>query len=84
MANHTARQTYISAAMAMAQAAELQIDSTPMEGFNNAGLDELLELGKLNLKSQMLLALGYRDIENDWNLKLSKYRKPLNDLIVEL
>lgn len=30
---HIARQTYIALALVMAQAAELKIDSTPMEGF---------------------------------------------------
>jgi nitroreductase len=39
---HIARQTYIALALVMAQAAELKIDSTPMEGFYNDQLDELL------------------------------------------
>ncbi|MDF7821077.1 nitroreductase family protein [Runella sp. MFBS21] len=83
-ANHLARQTYISASMAMVAAAEVGIDSTPMEGFNNAELDQLLELNTYGLKSQILLPLGYRDTVTDWNLPMPKYRRPLEELVVEI
>lgn len=84
MANHSARQAYISATVVITQAAEMKIDTTPMEGFNNVGLDQLLELEKLGLKSQLLVALGYRDVENDWNLKMPKYRKSLEELVIKV
>jgi hypothetical protein len=41
---HAARQSYIGFAMATAQAAELKVDSTPAEGFDNALVDETLDL----------------------------------------
>ena len=41
---HTARQAYIGFSLAIAQAAELKVDCTPMEGFNTDELDELLDL----------------------------------------
>ncbi|MEO5910125.1 MAG: NAD(P)H-dependent oxidoreductase, partial [Pelobium sp.] len=56
---HTARQTYIGLALAMAQAAELKIDTTPAEGFDNAAVDEALGLKEKGLKSVTLLYLGY-------------------------
>jgi nitroreductase / dihydropteridine reductase len=82
-ANHTARQTYIAAAMAMVAAAELKIDATPMEGFDNDALDAMLNLNEQGLKSQVIVTLGYRN-ENDWNDKMPKFRKTKEDLIVNL
>ena len=43
-AAHAAKQAYIAFGLAIAQAAELGVDATPMEGFSNAELDELLGL----------------------------------------
>lgn len=74
--DHIARQAYIGLGLAMAQAAELHIDSTPMEGFDNAKLDELLGLKAKGLKSVLLLPIGYRDEEGDWLVKQKKVRKP--------
>ena len=79
---HTARQTYIALGLAMAQAAELKIDSTPAEGFNNEVVDGILELKKLGLKSVSLLYLGYRDAENDWLSHMKKVRIPMEEFII--
>jgi len=73
--HHTAKQAYIGFGTAILQAAELQVDATPMEGFNNAELDKLLELDKKGLKSVTLLALGYREVENDWLVNMKKVRR---------
>ncbi|MNT40129.1 Oxygen-insensitive NAD(P)H nitroreductase [compost metagenome] len=70
--------------MAIAQAAELGVDATPMEGFSNAELDELLGLDKLGLKSAIMLPLGYRMEEQDWLLKLKKFRLPKEEFLIEL
>lgn len=80
---HTARQTYIALGLAMAQAAELKIDSTPAEGFSNAVVDEILGLKELGLKSVTLLYLGYRDSENDWLSKMKKVRIPMDEFIIK-
>ena len=79
---HAARQTYIALALAMAQAAELKVDSTPAEGFNNSKVDEILELEKLGLKSVTLLYLGYRDEETDYLAKMKKVRIPMEEFII--
>ncbi|MBW8523076.1 NAD(P)H-dependent oxidoreductase [Chryseobacterium chendengshani] len=79
---HTARQTYIALGLAMAQAAELKIDSTPAEGFNNEIVDDILELKELGLKSVILLYLGYRDTENDWLSHMKKVRIPMEEFII--
>lgn len=79
---HTARQTYISLALAMAQAAELKIDSTPAEGFSNAVVDEILGLREMGLKSVSLLYLGYRDEEKDWLANMKKVRIPMEEFVI--
>ncbi|SKB97570.1 Nitroreductase [Sphingobacterium nematocida] len=79
---HAARQAYIGFGMAIAAAAEQRVDATPMEGFVNDQLDELLGLDKLGLKSVTILALGYRDESNDWLVNLKKVRVNLEDFII--
>lgn len=80
---HTARQTYIALGLAMAQAAELKIDSTPAEGFNNEVVDKILGLKDLGLKSVTLLYLGYRDLEKDYLSHMKKVRIPMEEFIIK-
>ena len=79
---HTARQAYIGLGLAIAQAAELKVDSTPMEGFIGEELDELLGLKAKGLKSVLLLPIGYRDTENDWLVNMKKVRNPKDNFII--
>lgn len=81
---HTARQSYIGLGLAMAMAAELKVDSTPVEGFNNAQLDELLDLPSMGLKSVTMLPLGYRDAEGDWLVSMKKVRNTKADFAIEI
>ncbi|WP_437918155.1 NAD(P)H-dependent oxidoreductase [Sphingobacterium sp. LRF_L2] len=81
---HTAKQAYIGFGLAIAQAAELKIDSTPMEGFNNEELDELLQLGEQGLKSVLLLPIGYRDETNDWLVHMKKVRNSTEEFVTFL
>ncbi|MBY0571513.1 MAG: nitroreductase family protein, partial [Burkholderiaceae bacterium] len=48
---HAARQAYIGLGTALVAAAEEQVDSTPMEGFDPAALDEILGLRAKGLRS---------------------------------
>ena len=81
---HAAYQAYISFGIAIAAAAELKIDSTPIGGFDNTALDKLLNLKEKSLRSVILLAFGYRDAENDWLVNLKKVRTPKARFITEL
>lgn len=72
---HAARQAYIALGFAMLAAAEQQVDATPMEGFTPAEADKALGLADKGLKSQVILALGYRGA-GDWLEKAPKVRKP--------
>lgn len=80
---HTARQSYIALGLALAQAAELKVDSTPVEGFNNAIIDEILGLKELGLKSVSLMYIGVSDPSRDWIAPMKKVRVPKEDFIVE-
>lgn len=68
------KQTYIGLGFALVAAATEEVDSTPMEGFVPAQVDEVLGLKELGLKSSVILALGYRDVENDYLSTLKKVR----------
>jgi len=83
-AAHTAKQSYIGFGTAIAAAAMLKVDATPMEGFVNADLDELLGLKEKGLKSQAILTLGYRATEGDWLQGMKKVRQPKEKFITEL
>lgn len=77
-----ARQAYIAFGTALVAAAAERVDATPMEGFNNAALDELLKLKEKGLRSVTLLPLGYRDAENDWLVNLPKVRREKEKLFI--
>jgi nitroreductase/dihydropteridine reductase len=77
--NWSARQAYIAMGTALIAAAELKIDSTPMEGFDSGKFDSLLGLQEKGLRSVVTLALGYRDAENDPYVALNKVRLPLDE-----
>lgn len=81
---HAARQAYIAFGLAIAAAAEQQVDGTPMEGFNADALDELLGLREKGLRSVTLLPLGYRDTAKDPMANLKKIRRSKESLITEL
>ena len=81
---HAAKQSYMGLGMALAQAAELKIDSTPAEGFDNKLVDEVLELDKLGLKSVTLLYLGYSDKERDWLATMKKVRNPIEEFAIRI
>lgn len=79
---HAARQTYIAFGLALTAAAVEKVDSTPMEGFNPAELDKLLNLKEKGLRSVALLPLGYRDEANDWLVKLKKVRQDKDNFVL--
>ncbi|OMP76570.1 MULTISPECIES: NAD(P)H-dependent oxidoreductase [unclassified Chitinophaga] len=76
------KQAYIGLGTGLAVAAELRIDTTPMEGFNPAKFDEILELKKKGLKSVVLLAVGYRDTEKDPYVNAAKVRLDVEDFTI--
>ncbi|QCR21503.1 NAD(P)H-dependent oxidoreductase [Pontibacter sp. SGAir0037] len=80
----SAKQAYIALGTGLIAAAHLKVDATPMEGFDAEKFDTLLGLKELGLKSVVLLALGYRDEENDFLAKQKKVRLPKEEFITEI
>jgi nitroreductase len=81
---HAARQAYIGLGTALIAAAEEQVDSTPMEGFDPDAVDQILGLREKGLRSVILLPLGYREAENDWLVNLKKVRRSKENFITEI
>ncbi len=81
---HAARQAYIGLGAAVIAAAFEQVDSTPMEGFDPAALDEILQLRARGLRSVAILPLGYRQADGDWLVNLKKVRRPREQFITEV
>ena len=79
--NHAARQAYLSFSQALTAAAFEEVDATPMEGFDPVALDKILNLKEKNLRSCVMLPIGYRDVDNDWLVDLKKVRKSKDDLL---
>lgn len=79
--NHTAKQAYIALGTALIAAAEQEVDSTPMEGFDAAALDEILDLKSKGLRSVVVLPLGYRNEEKDWLVNMKKVRTPAEKFV---
>lgn len=80
---HIARQAYIGLGLALAQAAELKVDSCPAEGFSTDLVDEVLELDKLGLKSIVLMYVGVADPERDWIAPMAKVRIPTEEFVIK-
>jgi nitroreductase / dihydropteridine reductase len=81
---HAARQAYIGLGFALAAAAELKVDTTPMEGFDAKAFDEILGLHKKGLRTVVVMAVGHRDAANDWLVNLKKVRRPKAEMIHEV
>lgn len=76
----SARQAYLALGVALVAAAAEGVDACPMEGFDPAAVDELLGLDRSRCRSMVLLALGYRNSENDPTASDAKVRWPKESL----
>jgi nitroreductase len=81
---HAARQAYIGLGVALVAAAFEEVDSTPMEGFDNNALDDILDLPAKGLKSVAIMPIGYRESDKDWLVNLKKVRKPRDQFVTEV
>ena len=77
------RQVYIAIGNLMTVCAVERIDSCPMEGFDRAQFDSVLNLKEKGLKSVLLLPVGYR-AEDDMFSGFKKVRKKLHDAVLEI
>lgn len=75
----TTRQTYIALGNALIAAAALEIDTTPIEGFEPEKYNEILGLKEKGLSASVVLAIGYRH-EEDATQHQPKVRKSIDTL----
>jgi nitroreductase len=81
--NSNKNQAYIALGNLLTVCAYEEIDSCPMEGFSPDKYDEILDLKKDNLKSVLVLPVGFRAAD-DYMKDLSKVRKNLSESIIEI
>ncbi|HIC44914.1 MAG TPA: NAD(P)H-dependent oxidoreductase [Sulfurimonas sp.] len=72
----TVRQTYIAAGNMMTAAAYIGIDSCPIEGFDKAKVEEVLNLDTSKFQLSMVLPFGFR-----LNKQSSQQREPFDDIV---
>ena len=77
----TIRQAYLGLGYATFAAAQLRVDSTPIEGFNASKLNEVLGLDTNVEEAVVLMTLGYRDEKEDRTLAKAKVRQPAEKFI---
>lgn len=77
------KQAYLALGNLLTVCALEQIDSCPMEGFIPDAFDDALDLKSKNLKSVLLLPVGYRATD-DMFADFAKVRKNINDTIIDM
>ena len=78
------KQAYIALGVGLVAAAEEQVDATPMVGFDPDALDAALGLSEQGLRSTVVMALGYRDEQNDYLNGKAKVRRVKDELFVRI
>lgn len=77
------KQAYIALGQLLFAAAAIGIDSTAVEGYDSAKMDELLDLKSKGLKSIVVATLGYR-AQDDGNAHRPKSRLPKDQIFTFL
>ena len=77
------KQAYIALGQLLFAAAAIGVDSTAVEGYDSAKMDEILGLKQKGLKSIVIATLGYR-AENDGNAHRPKSRLPKEQIFTFL
>jgi nitroreductase/dihydropteridine reductase len=77
------KQAFLAVGVFVSAAAEAGVDASPMEGFDNAQVDEILGLKEKNLTSALLFVIGYR-AEDDEFAVIPKVRKRKEEIFVTI
>jgi nitroreductase len=75
------KQCYIGLGFLLSTAAQLGIDTCPMEGFDPEKVDEILGLKEKNLNSIVMASVGFRS-ENDKYQYAPKVRVSIDELVI--
>lgn len=79
----TSKQTYLALGNLLNAAAELNIDVTPMEGFEPEKVNEILGLNEKGLNASLIATIGYRHAD-DATQSYAKVRKSEQELFINL
>jgi nitroreductase len=79
----TAKQAYIALGNLLSAAADLKIDTCPMEGFETDEYNKILNLDAQNLNAAVVVTLGYRS-EEDETQHYKKVRKSKKELFTTI
>jgi nitroreductase/dihydropteridine reductase len=80
----SSKQAYIGLGTALIAAAEREVDTTPMEGFDPQLFDDVLGLSEKGLHASVILSLGYRDSAKDYLASMKKVRLPINEFSTKI
>ncbi len=78
-----AKQAYIALGFLLETAAILEVDATPMEGFDNGQYNEILGLTAKGLQAAVVCTLGYRSSEDTY-AGLAKVRKSVDEMFMTI
>lgn len=84
VAEWNARQVYLNVGHFLLGVAALGLDATPMEGIDTQAVDAEFGLTDKGLSSLVVVPVGYRNADEDYNAALPKSRLPLEDILTEL
>lgn len=73
------KQAFLAVGIFVAAAAAAGVDASPMEGFDNAAIDEILGLKEKDLTSALLFVIGYRSDEDEF-ATIPKVRKAKEEI----
>lgn len=79
--NWAIKQAYLTMGNLLTVCALLKIDACPMEGFIPEEYDRILSLKDQQLKSVLVMPIGYRAAD-DFMADLKKVRKPINKSVI--
>jgi nitroreductase/dihydropteridine reductase len=81
--NWSRNQAYLALGNLMTVCSVESIDSCPMEGFLPEKYDEILDLNSKNLKSVLVMPVGYRSVDDEFS-GYKKVRKKIDDNIIDI
>ena len=81
--NWATKQAYLAMGNLLTILAYEGIDACPMEGFNPDDYDRVLDLQSKNLKSVLVMPIGFR-AEDDMFSSFKKVRKRMEDVVIHL
>ncbi len=78
------KQVYLNVGAFLLGVATLGVDALPMEGFSKEILNKEFDLEEKGYSATIVIPIGYKDAENDFNVSLPKSRLEYKDILTEV